>query len=172
MSNVLSAEEMTNLYLYGTKIRPSDLLDTNIIRPSTETTTTSVDINEYMKNGAGRFASPAFFELVKLFFSPTSSALKPGSYSKSDLGGIFGLDYYGLNLQQWAYADGTDDYAERVYIWNSGEFKISDNARFIVKENGDRYIENFAIEPRDEDNFDFESNDLIAQLGNHELEQV
>jgi hypothetical protein len=53
----LTAEEITNLYLYGTKTIPSDLTSESLIRPlNVKPTTTTVDMNEYMAT-AGRFAS-------------------------------------------------------------------------------------------------------------------
>ena len=63
--SLLTAEEVTNLYLYGSKTKPTNLADNDLIRPiNVEATKTSVDINDYMQNGPGRFASPAFFELL------------------------------------------------------------------------------------------------------------
>lgn len=72
---LLTAEEVTNLYLYGDRTVPPNLVDDKLIRPKALSipTSTSVDLNEYMMSGPGRFASPAFFEVIKQFFSPTSS---------------------------------------------------------------------------------------------------
>ncbi|MFM7714202.1 MAG: hemolysin, partial [Microcystis sp.] len=58
-----------------------------------------------------------------------------------------------------------DDYAERVYIYNSQRFKISDNAKFVVKADGTREIQNFYVEPF-QDNFDFVGGGIIAWIGN------
>jgi hypothetical protein len=45
---------------------------------------------------------------------------------------------------------------------------ISDDARFVVKPTGERYITNFAIEPRDDiqDDFDFTGGGRLTNLGN------
>ncbi|MDR2790394.1 MAG: hypothetical protein LBB59_05410 [Campylobacteraceae bacterium] len=55
---VLTAEEVTNLYLYGQKTLPSDLTVESLIREIGKITPTEVDINAYMAD-AGRFASSA-----------------------------------------------------------------------------------------------------------------
>ncbi len=34
MSLLLTAEEVTNLYLYGTKTKPADLTDEGVVRPA------------------------------------------------------------------------------------------------------------------------------------------
>jgi glutaredoxin-related protein len=65
---VLTAEEVTNLYLYGSKTVPSDLTAESLIRELDESEITKeyVDINEYMAD-IGRFASPASFGFKRLF---------------------------------------------------------------------------------------------------------
>ncbi|WP_162917687.1 hypothetical protein [Dongia deserti] len=50
----LTAEKITNLYLWGTETRPTDLLSSNVIRPGDATKEYTVDINDYMTNGPGR----------------------------------------------------------------------------------------------------------------------
>lgn len=174
--SLLTAQEVTNLYLYGSKTKPTDLSDSNLIRPiNVVETKISVDVNDYMQNGPGRFASPAFFEIVKLFFSPTTSGLAPGVYTEQELRPLVGTNQATITQQQWAYDDGNGDYTERTYIWNSVAFEIGDQARFIVEANGERYIENFSIQPfnvnADIENFDFKSDDWIATLGNKLLEE-
>jgi len=59
--SLLTSEEITNLYLYGDKNIPDNLESESIIRPSNAIKEISVDVNEYMTTGPGRFASPAFF---------------------------------------------------------------------------------------------------------------
>jgi hypothetical protein len=81
-------------------------------------------------------------------------------------------------MQHYNWHDGTDDYTERVYIYNSQEYKISDDAVFVVAPDGTKRIENFSVEPReiaeedregvterDRDDFDFISSDWAASLG-------
>jgi len=117
-----TAEEITNLYLYGSQVKPADVLSGNLIRPANDNTTIKVDINEYMDNGPGRFASPIFFEIVKLFFSDTT-VIAPGDYTELQLRPIVGTNQAYITQQQWAYDDGQDNYAERVYIWNTVAFE-------------------------------------------------
>ncbi|GFE82768.1 hypothetical protein GCM10011487_47680 [Steroidobacter agaridevorans] len=169
-----SSQQITNLYLYGQDTTPENLANDALIRPSDARAHTTVNVNEYMESGAGRFANAAFFEFIKLFFSPTSSGLHtPGTrreLTQQQLRAELGLDNSTalISQQQWAYADGQDDWAERVYIWNTVAYELANDARFIITETGERYIENFRIRPwtnTGEENFDFESSDWIAELG-------
>lgn len=57
------------------------------------------------------------------------------------------------------------DFADRAYIFNSSTFKINDDALFYVNEDGTRNITNICVEPIN-DNFDYESTSLPAQLTN------
>lgn len=169
--SVLTSREITNLYLYGTKTTPDDLLSESRIRPVSATTSVKVNINDYMAE-VGRFASPAFFKLIEKFFS--SGSIVPSSYTEAQMRQMLDVDEKFIVQKQWAFSDGTDDYAERVYIWNSVAFEIDDASLFVVDANGDRRIENFAIIPlnRDRENFDFESKDGVASLGNGYLEGI
>jgi len=173
---VLTAEEVTNLYLYGTINTPSDLSNDSHIRPSgAGPTQTTVNINDYMSSGPGRFASPAFFDVVKLFFSPTTSGLPPGTYTEAQIRSMMGTSQAIISQQQWAYDDGAGDYEDRVYVWNTVAFEIDDNASFVIAADGTRRIENFAVIPfsnTNTENFDFESDDWVATLGNDFLEET
>ncbi|MBU2714413.1 hypothetical protein, partial [Zooshikella harenae] len=170
-----TVEEMTNLYLYGEKTTPSDLSDESLIRDKDYRTPIEVDVNDYM-DGPGRFASPVFFETIKLFFSPVSPTLKPRKYTETAIRELLGTSQQFYTQQQWAYKDNKDDYAERVYIWNSVAFEISDKAVFVVDDDGNRSIENFAVIPLNseetdpkkvgKENFDFTSSDGPARFGN------
>lgn len=37
-----------------------------------------------------------------------------------------------MDIRQFYYLDGIDDYVERTYVFNSGRFKIGDNAEFTT----------------------------------------
>src|SRR5882757_4190859 len=143
----ITAAEMTNLYLYGSPVQPSNLTSEALIRSDVAGASTMVNVNDYMTNGPGRFASPAFFEIVKQFFSSTSSGIPVGSYTENQLASLLGINQRIITQQQWAYDDGSADYAERVYIWNTVAFEIDDGARFVVEADGTRHIDNFAIIP-------------------------
>lgn len=177
--SLLTAEEVTNLYLYGTKTVPANLASDSLIRPAGLTTTARVDVNEYMNAamGPGRFASPAFFEVIKQFFSPTSSGLAAGTYLKWDLFVAFGLDgdiaNRTVSIQQSQYNDNCDDYLSRAYIWETTAFQIDPRAVFVVEPNGNRYIKDFGIIPysgnNNTENFDLKSSSLSSMLVNFAL---
>src|SRR5579883_3061384 len=167
MANLLTPTVITNWYLYGQGTTPTNLVDESLIRPANATSSTTQDVATFMSDGAGRFAIGSLFNLVQNFFAADSSGaysfnLQPGSYTKAQLGALWGFKYYGLILRQQQLDDGRGDYAERAYIWNSGEFKISDNAIFVVDSSGNRTIQNFSVVPTGPDNFDFVSNDFFA----------
>jgi hypothetical protein len=172
----LTAAEITNLYLYGTKSTPSNLVDDKLIRPATLPVPTAVEVdkNDFMKS-VGRFAVGAQFELVKKFFDPGffDPTIPTGTYTKQQLAAKFGISNFGWDMGHTDYQDNVDDYAERVYIWNSQSFQISDNAVFIVEPDGKRRIENFSIEPRKDvqENFDFVGGGIIAAIGNPYLQE-
>jgi Ca2+-binding RTX toxin-like protein len=106
----------------------------------------------------------------------TEEFTKPGRYTKAEIAKEFGMDSYGWPMQQYNWRDESDDYAERVYIYNTQEYMISDDAIFVVDSNGDKWIENFAIEPRvfsdEPDNFDFDGGNLFTNTGNSILEPL
>lgn len=60
--------EIINLYLFGQETTPEDLQDDNFIRPENATTVYESDVNEFMDDGAGRFAVSAQFGLIKGIF--------------------------------------------------------------------------------------------------------
>jgi len=164
-----TASEITSRYLYGQSSVP-DLLSPDIIRPDTATSAVNIDAVEFMSTGGGRFAIGRQFELVNQFFTADTSILPPGTYTKSQVAAMLGLTSYGLNLRQMDYQDSVDDYAARTYIYNSGAYKIVDDASFVVLGNGERRIDNFAVVPNTNisvpDNFDFTSSSWLAEIGN------
>lgn len=99
-----TAEEVTNLYLYGQSTRPSDLTSDSLIRPASATSEITVSTQEYMTSGAGRFALGVLFDLVSDFFNAEPSTFQPGmTYTKEDVADILGLTFFGLvlNQQEW-----------------------------------------------------------------------
>ena len=155
---ILTAAEITNWYLYGQSTTPQNLADESLIRPSTDRPIVVQDAAEYMSFGAGRFAIGSSFAMVEQFF--TNAEIPAGSYTKMQLAAYLGLNYYGLIIQQANLYDGIGDYAERTYVWNTGEFKINDDALFVIDANGDKRIENFSITPNSNEDFDFVSNSV------------
>jgi trimeric autotransporter adhesin len=171
----LNAEQLTSYYLYGQSQRPvnaNDMLNEALIRNPANTFEINLNVDNFMNTGAGRFAnSAALFEIVNLFFA-NAKDLPPtpvGGFTKADIAWHFGLSSYGIELLQSRYSDNVDDYAERVYIWQTMAFKIDDRARFFVDAEGVARIENFGIVPYNDlgrEDFDFNSDTGLSQLGN------
>jgi len=178
----LSAEKVTNLYLYGTPTRPSDLTNEALAQNRTSSASTSVNVNAYMDTGPGRYANPSIFPVVQQFFDPATSLapnIDPVSgliipYTEVALARSFGV-LESVRLNQAALDNGSDDYAERVYIWNTVAFDIADDTEFWVLADGTREIRNLAVIPFSNtglENFDFVGGTLLADLGNTVLENI
>lgn len=163
-----------NLYLFGQTGTPSDLLQNTWANRSNEVgETVDLDTAQFMTTGAGRFATGAQSALVQAFFN-SGSTLAEGIYSKAQLAGILGLSSYGINFQSYEYADATNDWAERTFIFGSQAFKLDDDVVFRVAADGTRTIENYRIVPNEavQENFDFVSSNPLTILGNIYLESV
>lgn len=180
---VVSAEEITNLYLYGKKTVPTDLTSDALIRSASATTALDVNINDYM-SGPGRFATVEKFDLIKEFFNPqqyeASSSVAPGRYTKKEMMEALGFTingspnrFAGIELSQALLDDGKDDFVERAYIWNTVSFKVHDDVVFVIGADGARSIENFAIAPYSANNntedFDFKGG-ILSTIANIPLE--
>ncbi|MDP3251152.1 MAG: hypothetical protein Q8M77_04505 [Hydrogenophaga sp.] len=176
LTQMPTAQQVTNLYLYGGLEALGDKVDAGLIRGNTSTPL-NVDVNAYM-SGPGRFASPSKFELVEKFMSPwlhpESLNLAPGTYTKEQLFSALGISVGYVTIDQSMYDDSKDDFLSRAYIWNTTAFKIHSGARFVVEANGKRHIENFAIVPHsndnDRENFDFEAGTGFGGLANSLLQ--
>ena len=166
----LNRNNITNQYLYGQLTTPTNLADDSLIRPKNATTTVEVGVVEFMATGAGRFAVGSQFALVQRFFAPflTSPTVPPGRYTKAQLGVIAGLDTFSWKMQQYNWEDGIDDYFDRVWVYNTIEFSISEDAVFIVEADGSKRIENFTVFPRADvpENFDLVSSDGFTGIAN------
>jgi hypothetical protein len=145
----LNRNNITNQYLYGQLTTPTNLADDSLIRSKDDTTEVEVDVVEFMATGAGRFAVGSQLTLVQRVFAPflTSPTVSLGRYTKAQLGVITGLDTFSWSMQQYNWEDDIDDYFDRVWVYNSMEFSISDDAVFIVEADGSKRIENFAVFP-------------------------
>jgi hypothetical protein len=79
--SILTAEEVTNWYLYGQATPPADIVDGSLIRPqNVPPLEISVDGNAFMQGGQGRFAFPVLREVVNEFFN-----LNVGMYEKGQV---------------------------------------------------------------------------------------
>ena len=151
LTQLPTAEQVTNLFLYGQLTAPTDKAKDTWIRESgIPLPDVNIDINTYMA-GPGHFATPDKFELVKWFLNPLTNAssfqLAPGTYTKEQLFGAFGISKAWIGIDQAQYDDGKDDFLARAYIWNTTAFKIKDGATFVVEANGNRRIDEFAVVP-------------------------
>lgn len=79
-----TAEEVTNLYLYGSKTRPNDLTNPSLLEKR-RPTTIEVSRNEYMTQGAGRFFTAKDFAFIEEFFNSSPLYITPGTYSKTEI---------------------------------------------------------------------------------------
>lgn len=165
----LTAETITNLYLFGRKTTPSfeELRDNPSILDREDIEIYIGDMDSYMKT-FGRFANASRIEVVQKFFGDFGKDLEKGKryeFSIDDIGGkrVYNfkqVDFKGENEKEWA---------ERAYIFNSQNYFLTKNAKFIIDENGNKYIENFALMPGKED-FDFDGGDWMTNIGNSYLE--
>jgi hypothetical protein len=78
-ANPLTATEITKYFVFGTT-DPSSPDYSPHIRPETsDIKTIKYDMNDYMTEGAGRYAYPSIFGAVEKFFN--SPWIWPGTYS-------------------------------------------------------------------------------------------
>ena len=170
-----TAEQVTNIYLYGQETVPTDMTSSSVANTD-ERTPVVVNIQEYMTVGAGRFVSAYSFDFLHEFFNPESSgalSLAPGTYTKQQLFAALGIDNEdnSVTFNNVFYGVGDSDYAERTYIWGTVGFAVGNEALFIVDTNGTRHVENFSIVPlstlpgRDDENFDF-AGGFWSSIGN------
>lgn len=170
----LDITTITNLYLYGqmttprnkvdeSLIRTPDIRDSkdNVINPQVVVNITNVD--DFMKNGPGRFANASQFGLISSFMNggvvntvgeydiSTIAPKEPNAEGKLEY-----PDSRKFSVQQYNYTDSNNDSATRIYTYGSTSFVIR-SGTLVVSANGDRYIKDLVIAPF-EDNFDFESN--------------
>jgi hypothetical protein len=135
MTIVLTPQEAMALYLYGSKSVPTNKLDPNLIELSSEPKT-SVDVNQYMDSGPGRFVTAKDFDYVYKFFNPVTTPvnprqqlyvdLAPGTYSDVEVAAHFG-SRENITRYQTALSDGIDDQAESAFVWQSVAFEIQDD---------------------------------------------
>lgn len=173
MTTIPTAQEILCLYLYGQKTPPSDLKSDVLIRAEgLGEEPAIVDINEYMTTGGGRFVKVESFRYVRNFLAGNDSAyikekVLPGIYSAKKLLDIYEVSEKDreLGIQQYSLGLWDTDYIDRSYVFGSGNFKINDDAKFIVNSDGSREIIDIAVVPA-EDNFDFTSDSRPAQITN------
>ena len=170
----LTPAEITRLFLFGrsgqVNLESDDVIGMSNVNP---TQPISVDAQDYMENGAGRFALASLFPFVKTFFMVGRHQLAAGEYTKDDINQLLfgGKGQFTIRQDQVYLDDGSADYAARVYMWNSTSYMLDDRVRFVVEPDGRLYITNMAVRPAQydgqsyaRDNFDFASDNPIASL--------
>ena len=165
-----TAEEAICLYLYGQKTPPADLKSERLIRePGNGSVPLEVDINEYMTTGGGRFVKVENFNYVRNFLagSDYGASLKPGVYTRDQLLTAYGISSGKLDAYQYFLGINDPDYMDRAYVFGSGKFEINSDAKFIINPDGSREILDIAVVPEaEDDNFDYKSTALPAQITN------
>jgi Ca2+-binding RTX toxin-like protein len=164
MSNIPTAAEITSLYLFGTKTPPQGdaLASPNILKHAVGVLP-AIDANQFMTSGPGRFANPSQSELISSFFNPSlleylnptidaGASMSAAQYAAATGGG---LGYRVTQLFYRAPGESNNDVAERVYIYNTQDYAINADARFIVDADGTRRIENLRVILPPSDDFDF-----------------
>ncbi|MDP2994981.1 MAG: calcium-binding protein, partial [Anaerolineales bacterium] len=176
----LGVKEITSLFLYGAPTKPNDRINDSLIRPKDVVNGprygADIDVNmaSYMATGPGRFALGSESAMVEAFFSTSAdlSWMVVGvEYTKAELRSHLGLPVESdeINIKQVLLNDLSGDYWQRSYIWNSGLFRLSNDATFSIDAAGNRSIGNYAIRPFN-DNFDFAGGGNIAEFANSILE--
>ncbi len=143
-----TAQEIIGQYLYGQKIPPApdDLRNDRFIRPKgTNGPAVTVNSEDYMRNGGGRFVGIGNFNFVRNFLqgsdysrgavTPGVSRLAPGVYSTGALFAAYSipLDKQKTEVSQYFLEPTAADFKDRAYVFGSTEFRINTDARFIVK---------------------------------------
>lgn len=176
--SIPTAKEILSWYLYGqsTPPAPDDLRDDQFIRPTgIDGPSITVNSADYMRNGGGRFVGIGNFNFVRNFLegsdytnarvNPGVSSLAPGVYSTANLLNSYGIADGNIGVSQYFLEPTAADFKDRAYVFGSTAFRINTDARFIVKADGTREIQNIGVIPVD-DNFDFKSDSPPALLTN------
>lgn len=160
----LSINGITNLFLYGQWETPPDLGSAALINHDpVEVVITNVD--SFMLSGPGVYANASQSSIVSAFMEGTLIIPDTGVDQELTLTDIFIT--YGLTsdftILQPAFDLGASDFDLRGYVYGHSHFAISDSAKFIVKADGTRYIENLAVIPKP-DNFDYITEPGLVQI--------
>lgn len=173
MSYSEATKTIMSRFLYGTDTPPEDRLSTSIIHRD-PALPVSVDVNEFMTTGAGRFALPVLSPIVQFLFSSAATGILTEDeleqiadgddvvLTKADIANRYGANFP-LNLQQAEFTDGQDDYAERCWVYGNTDFATSDFT-FVFGGDGNNFLQNFAIQPKSDEDFDFVGTGLSSLL--------
>ena len=185
LSSEIGAKEITNLYLYGDLSTPANLTDGALIRPSGGGVTIKMDAASFMESGPGRFVKGSQVPWVRDFFNGTRGVATQFTDAEIAQGYVVFTDAQirsapkvDFSVQAYEFNESRNDRTERIYIYNSEDFRVAQGAVYkvyltqeagVYRANGRREIENFAVVP-EEDNFDLNSSSWSSILGNMYLQ--
>ena len=173
MVSEVTVDRVLSRYLWNSPIPPKK---ENMMASITSANRTPVKIDavDYMKNGAGKYASAADFKMFEKFFNEKlPSKIQP--YSFDEIGNqIYGKKRFEeiktsmfkpgtgqgftVSISQYGIDTSFSDYVERAFIFGSTQVVVTpDDLRklqFFVRPDGSREIRNLRITPKN-DNFDF-----------------
>mgnify|MGYP003092668807 FL=1 len=127
---------------------------------------------DYMKNGAGKYASATDFKMFENFFKAGNLPAREKPYSFDEIGNKLYTDFterqrvmfgpkgngFTVAVSQYGIDTSSSDYVERAFIFGSTQVTVTkadiDKLQFFVRPDGSREIRNLRITPKD-DNFDF-----------------
>lgn len=175
MSSIINMFEMISYYLYGQRTKPGNLLDDKIISSDRNNLVTEAHINsiEFMTTEAGRYVGLGNFAGVRKFLAGEyADKLGVGKvYNTEDFFNEIGYPGYPTNektqlsVLNYGLDTNSNDYVDRSYVFGSMSFTINPDAQFIVEKDGSFHIKNISVIPVD-DNFDYKSDNDVAQLTN------
>lgn len=94
----MDGKEITNLFLYGTLTKPTDLTDEALIREASQTTSVLLDAYSFMETGPGRFANGSQAAVVSRFMDGVGV---PASLILASLTNLYGLFYVCQQNQEY-----------------------------------------------------------------------
>ena len=169
----VTVDRVLSQYLWNSPIPPKrENMAASVT--SANRTPIKIDAVDYMKNGAGKYASAADFKMFERFFKEKLPS-KIQYYSFEEIGNqIYGEKKFEeiktsmfnprtgqgftVPISQYGIDTSSSDYVERAFIFGSTQVVVTpDDLRklqFFVRPDGSREIRNLRITPKD-DNFDF-----------------
>ncbi|HFC8458551.1 TPA: calcium-binding protein [Neisseria subflava] len=169
----VTVDRVLSQYLWNSPIPPKrENMAASVT--SANRTPIKIDAVDYMKNGAGKYASAADFKMFEKFFNEKLPA-KVQPYSFDEIGNqIYGKKRFEeiktsmfnprtgqgftVSISQYGIDTLSSDYVERAFIFGSTQVTVTkadiDKLQFFVRPDGSREIRNLRITPKD-DNFDF-----------------
>ena len=170
----VTVDRILSQYLWNSPIPPKRE-DMGISITSANRTPVKIDATDYMKNGAGRYATAADFKMFENFFKTSNLPARNTPYSFDEIGNkIYGVERFNswkngfysttpgkgftVAVSQYGIDTSSSDYVERAFIFGSTQVVVTpDDLRklqFFVRPDGSREIRNLRITPKN-DNFDF-----------------